>query len=175
MRDLRDALAGAKRARTRIYTFGIGPNAVDAPLLLHLMAAHTGGRYFPVREPADVRHELPMVSLAGLSDVAIQNVTSGSAGRAIRVFPDGSFDGYARLAAGRNELQITATVEDGREVSRSIEVFFDAPTDPGADDLAAARELLKKLRLRTVETDLARRAQEERRAARLKELEIAPE
>ena len=127
-------------------------------------------------DPAAVLSELPMVSLAQLSDVELTNATSGERGRAIRVFPGGSFDGFVPLVPGRNQLAVSAALLDGTRLEHHIELTYTRPAKPFPADLEAQRALLDRLKLRSVETDLARRAQVERRRRRLeKQLTIETE
>jgi hypothetical protein len=53
--------------------------------------------------------------------VSLRNATTGGQAEAVRAFPDGSFDGYVRLAPGQNRIEVVARMEDGRELDVSIE------------------------------------------------------
>lgn len=168
-------LSRARRADVRIFTFGVGTTAASHDVFLHSIAHATGGRHTPVPASRDIAVELPIVSLTGLSDVELRNETNGATGRAVRVFPNGSFDGYVPLREGENSLVITATLDDGRATEARARVTFTRPKSPTHEQLAAAQSLAEKLRARTIETDLARRAQAEHKRRRLKELELEPE
>lgn len=165
-------LGRARAARVRVFTFGVGPRARYFAEFLREIAGETGGRYVRVHASADIAVELPLVSLSGLSDVELRNDTNGETGRAVRVFPDGSFDGYAPLAEGDNSLTITTTLDDGRSARAHARVRFTRPVTATREHVSAAESLLQTLRTRTVETDLARRAQAEHRRRRLKQVEI---
>ena len=81
------------------------------------MAERTGGKFVPLENPADVVTEFANIRFTGLQDVEIQSAPSGQPGRAVRVFPNGSFDGYVPLAEGKNQITITGVMESGRKVS----------------------------------------------------------
>jgi hypothetical protein len=89
----------------------------------------------------------------------------------MRVFPDGSFDGFAPLSPGKNELRFTAVSDGGTEASVTRWVSFDkAPPDP--ERLARFR---KTLEVRAIETELAERARAKREQTRKKSLEVTPD
>ena len=106
--------------------------------------------------------------------MAIENVTTGKPARAVRIFPDGSFDGYVSLAQGENLLRMTVTGEGGgtREIERTV--LFEALPD---SELARQHlaELLRDIKLRTLETQLAEEARRKREKALARQLEIRTE
>jgi hypothetical protein len=158
--------------RIRIFAFGVGPIAADNPEFLQSLAEQTGGAYSLVEAAGDVRVELPMINLAGLSDIEMLNTTSGDSGRAVRVFPDGSFDGYVVLQPGHNALLVRAALADGSTTETRLTVRYTRPDSPSDQHRAERDRLLERMKQRTLESDLARRAQVVRRAARLRHLEI---
>ena len=167
-------LARARATRTRIFSFGIGPLAEKNSDLLDAFAGETGGASALVPASRDITVELQLVGLTGLADVELRNATTDAPGRAVRVFPDGSFDGYAPLVPGNNELEVRATLADGRTVVTQARVFFAKAEHPTTAQLEAAARLAEELRERTVSTDLAVRVQAERRR-RARQLRITPE
>jgi len=167
-------LEHARRSHVRVFTFGVGSRAEDNSAFLHALAYETGGRHVSVASSPSIAVELPLVSLTGLSDVELWNETTHAGGRAVRVFPDGSFDGYVPLAEGSNTLRATATLDDGRTVETRVRVNFHHASPPTAQQTADGEALLGDLRNRSVETDFAVRAQEERRKRRLHSLEVSP-
>jgi len=171
----RRVVRGARAVRARVFAFGVGPLPMEKPELLEGLAHDTGGAYIAVGAASDIRVELPMINLAGLSDIEIINHTTGESARAVRVFPDGSFDGYAPLRPGANELTIRAALTDGDALERTLAVRYERPEEVTEAGAAEGRELLELMRDRTAETDLARRAQTVRRARRLRALEIEVE
>jgi hypothetical protein len=111
--------------------------------------------------------------VVGLDSVAIRNLTSGETGRAVRLFPDGSFDAYIRLSPGENRLRVTARMDDGREIHAERRVIYERPERPTAEDQARASALLESLRQRALETERA--AAVRQRGALDRDLEIEPE
>ena len=69
-------------------------------------------------------------------------------------FPDGSFDGYLRLAPGENIVRVVATMAGGGELRETRSVYYERPERPTATDLREAEALRNDLRQRTVETEL---------------------
>jgi len=156
----RQALEAADRLAEygiRVHAFALGKEALEGTDAFREIAARTGGKFVPVAQPADVVSFLREVSLTGLDGVTVRNLTTQRAGRAVRTFPDGTFDAFVELAPGENRIEVSAAVE-GREplvVTRSV-VYAPAPRgDPAAKSELA--QLVKVLELRSVETQLARR------------------
>jgi len=166
------AIARARATRTRVFAFGVGAVDGSGPILLAKLADETQGRYVPVPSAHEIAVELPLVSLAGVSDIELVNETTAARGRAARVFPDGSFDGFVPLGEGENTLRVTATLVDGRTLQAHTTVKYRRPAAPTAEQVAEHERLLEKLRTRTLSTDLGRRIQAERRRRRLKQLEL---
>ena len=98
----------------------------------------------------------------------MENTTTGQSGRAIRTFPDGSFDGFVILADGVNRLRVTAIASDGRRATADRLVHF-RKGEPGGDGQA----LLQELRRRTRETELWAEV-EQGRQVQVRELDLAP-
>ena len=148
-------LARARAAHTRVFTFGVGPQGPRSRRVHgQTVASATGGRHVSVKTAADIAVELQLIRLTGLADVELRNATTGAPGRAVRVFPNGSFDGYAPLVPGDNDLAVIATLDDGRRVESHARVHFESPAHPTAAQLAEAEKLAATLRERTVSTDL---------------------
>lgn len=171
---LRGFLARARAAHTRVFAFGVGPQRERSPKFLAAVASATGGRYVAIKSAADIAVELQLVALSGLADVELRNATTGAPGRAVRVFPNGSFDGYAPLVPGDNDLAVTATLDDGRRVESRVRVHFESPEHPTEAQLADAEKLAAALRERTVRTELSIRVEAERRR-RARQLSISAE
>ncbi len=101
---------------------------------------------------------------------------SGSArARSVRLFPDGTFDAYAPLIPGLNILRLTAHGEDGGEHVKDLRVRYEKISADSPARMAEAQRILKELRIRTIETELAARAREKRNKARWRHLEIEVE
>ena len=171
-----EAAQDAALAGVRIYTFALGPEAEGGLELYRAIAATTGGRFEHLARPADAIARLRRVDLANLASVEIVNETSGEPGRAVRTFPDGSFDGFVRLVPGANRLRVTAVAGDGSRATVRREVRFAPPADGTVPPALAARqrELLEELRRRTAEVELW--AEVERgRSIQLRELDLEAE
>jgi hypothetical protein len=108
--------------------------------------------------------ELALVDVARLT---ITNATTGVAARAVRLFPDGSFDGLVTLAEGENLLRVEAFASDGSGV-RAERTVRRAAGEAAAEEAARGRALLEQLRRRTAEmeawAEVERRRQEQRRS-----------
>jgi hypothetical protein len=165
-----DVAARARAARVHILALGLGPDERQNSALLLDLARRTDGRFWVLRDPANLADLLPQLSLVGLDSVQIHNRSSGETARAVRLFPDGSFDGYVRLSPGENRLRVTARMDDGREIHAERRVFYERPAEPTDADREAARALLRTLQLRTEETQ--RMAAARRRGALERRLEI---
>jgi len=81
----------------------------------------------------------------------IENLTANDSARAIRTFPDGSFDAIVPLAEGENVLEVRALFADGHRASARSVVHYERP-DPATDaDRREAARWLILLRERTRE------------------------
>jgi hypothetical protein len=152
-----DALELATRlgdAGIAVQAFALGEQALEEPEFYRSLAERSGGRFVAVENPADVVNELASVRFTGLQSIEIWSSPANQAGRAIRVLPDGSFDGYAPLVAGENRLVITAHVDGERTLVEEIEVSFELPVDPGEDDRLRAERLREELETRSIELEL---------------------
>ncbi len=174
-----DEAAAAAEAGVRIYTFGLALGEEQENDVFVEMAKRTGGHHVRLAEPAEIVRELPRIDLARVASLEIRNATTGEPGRAPRVFPDGSFDAYVRLAPGENVVAVTARGSAGGEARAERRVFFDRrePATPvEAAGVAEEEERLRRaLEVRSLETDLAARAargKARERAPQEKELEV---
>jgi uncharacterized protein YegL len=171
-------LVGAKRAAkmgVRVYAFAVGPRAVENSDIFAEIARVTGGELVLVNQPVDVIDFVPHLSLTKLTHVSIDNLNSSQAARAVRLFPDGTFDAYAPLIEGENLLRITLHAEDGGERYVDRRVVFEKTAVVTDEDRARLRQLLKELRIRTLETELATRVRRKRDAERARHLDIEVE
>jgi hypothetical protein len=172
-----EAAQDAALAGVRIYTFALGSEAAPALEIYEALAATTGGRFERIDRPGDAVARLRTVDLADLSSLTVENATSGQAGRALRVFPDGAFDAFLPLEPGPNRVRVRAVAADGASgtVERTVVYRPGAPADPDRAALETQqRALLDELRRRTREVELW--AEIERgRAFQTKEIELAPD
>ena len=86
-------------------------------------------------------------------EVVIENLTTGERARAVRLLPDGGFDGFVPLAAGENMLQIEAVLADGLRASDRLSVHYERPVPETETDRRNAARLLVELRRRTEAID----------------------
>jgi hypothetical protein len=167
-----EAAAVAGLAGIRLHAFALGPEGAQALDVLEEMAALTGGRVEQVERPAETAARLRRLDLAGVADVAIENETTGEPARAVRLFPDGSFDGFVELAPGPNRLRVEARSRGGERAAAQLRVVRrDGPAT--GDEAARLRALLDELRRRTAEMAAWARM-EQRRREQVKVLELEP-
>ncbi len=152
------AARAATESQIRIATFGLGLGQHGDEDVYALVAGVTGGQYRPLAKPAEILHELPRIDLADVASVAIENATNQTPGRAMRVRPDGSFDGFVLLAPGENRLVVTASGDDGAIHSEERTVVFDRRPASNPDEAARFEKRLEALRssleARRIETEL---------------------
>ena len=169
-----EAAQDAALAGVRIYTYALGREAEAGLDVYRAVAATTGGRFERLERPADAIARLRRLDLANLASVEIVNETSGQGARAVRTFPDGSFDGFVPLEPGPNRLRVTAVAGDGTRSTVRRDVAYRAPAAVPEALQAEQRALLAELRRRTAEVELW--AEVERgRAVQVRELDIEPE
>ena len=72
-----------------------------------------GGELLVVEQPGEIVDFVPHMSLTRLERVELENLTASKPGRAVRLFPDGTFDGYVQLVPGENRLRVTVYGEGG--------------------------------------------------------------
>jgi hypothetical protein len=152
-----EAAQDAALAGVRVYPFALGTEAQPALEIYEALAAISGGRYERIERPGDAVARLRAVDLADLSTLTVENATSGQAGRALRIFPDGSFDAFVPLEPGPNRVRVTATAADGARgaVERTVTYRPGDPADPNRAALETQqRTLLDELRRRTREVEL---------------------
>ena len=149
----------------RIFAFAFGEEGAAATEVLAEMAQWTEGRALRVEHPETLVTELRELRLVDVSRVAIANTTTGAAARAVRLFPDGSFDGLVTLAEGENVLRIEAYASDGSGVYVERQVVrLAGPAD--AAEAARGQELLATLRRRTAEMEAWAEVEHRRREQR---------
>jgi hypothetical protein len=160
----------AAQAGIRIYAFALGPEVVRDPGVFRGLVETSGGELLLVEQPAEVLDYLPHLSLSRLDRVEVENLSSGGTARAVRLFPDGSFDAWAPLIPGSNRLRIRVVARSGASASVEREVSFEQIQDERRRSL-----LIQALRERTLETQLAAEARRKRERALRRTLEITGE
>jgi hypothetical protein len=132
----------------RVHAFAVGERATDEGDTLREIAEITGGEYFAVADLSDISF-LERARLTGLDAVAVRNKRSGEAARAVRSFPDGSFDALVRLEPGANEIEIEARVAGRAPLLETRRIVYEPPLASDVTREARAAELLRKLRERS--------------------------
>jgi len=165
------AAENAARAHARIYAYALGPTAAVARDRFEEIVHANGGDLLVLDKPAEIVEFVPYLSWTSIARVRLENATSGEAGRAMRVFPDGSFDGFAPLQPGRNELRFTAVSQEGTEASITRWVNYEK-TVPDPEKLEKFRKMLE---VRAIETELAERANAKRQEHLQKQLQVKPQ
>jgi hypothetical protein len=152
-RGARRAAQDAAESGVQIHALQLGAEG-DLGVLSEL-AQRTGGRFVSAQQRHDYAELLPIE--AALRDVLLVNLTADTPGRLVRVFPDGSFDGYLDLVRGRNEIQVSATLNDGETVSALRALHFDPRAARDVVEMERIVELRNHLSDRPLETDLSTR------------------
>ncbi len=160
--DLEQGVLAAARAASeqgiRIFAYALGPESTQELDLYRGLAELSGGRFEKLERPTDAVARLRAVDFAEVADLAIENRTTGAPARALRSFPDGSFDALVELAPGANRVRFTARARNGSSDSAERVVVYELPAAAaGADPDAQRRrmaELAEQLRRRTAETRL---------------------
>lgn len=168
----------AGRDRIHIYSFALGPKVAENPQVFIDIADASRGQLLLVERPGEVIDFAPHLSLTGIRRVEVLNVTTGEAGRAVRLFPDGSFDGFVPLAPGVNTIRLTATGESGGEAVVEHRIRFEKSSADTPEGKARIAALLRELEARSIQMRLAEeiRAKREEMQRRLeRRLEIRPE
>lgn len=164
------AASAAAAAGIRVFPFELSRTAGRAGVLEEI-AARSGGRFERLERPGDAIARLRRTDLAGLEELRITNATTGAPARALRTFPDGSFDAFVELAPGANRIEIRVRTTNGRSAADERVV---TRTTEAAGDAAGKAALLEELRRRTRETEIWAQMERERRAPKL-DLEIRVE
>ena len=154
-----EALAAAREVAARdvrVLAYALGPEPEERLDVYRGLAELTGGRFEQLARPSDAVARLRAVDFAEVTELAVVNATTGAPARALRSFPDGSFDALVELRPGANRLRFTARARSGSSETAERVVRYDAAAGPAEE--AAQREKLAKLvedlRRRTAETRL---------------------
>lgn len=167
-RAAEEAAAVAGLSGIRIFAFAIGPEGAEALDVLREMASLSGGRVERVEQPAETVARLRELDLVELAELDIENETTGEPARAVRTFPDGSFDGFVELDPGLNRIRVSARSQGGAHHAVERVVNRVEEQTAGGDDA-----VLRELRRRTEEMRLWAEM-EARRRVQKRELEVDP-
>ena len=162
------------KAGVRVHVLAIAAEQIEPRPVLEELARVTGGSFQHMNDPTELPVWLANTPLSPIESVEVRNATTGAAGLAVRLLPDGRFDAIVKLAPGDNRIEVRARAATGESewAQRTLRYEPPAAGEPKASPEAAA--LLQVLRERTAEleqlAELRRRRQEQRR-----ELSIEPE
>jgi len=156
-----DAAELAKVAGVTMNVYGLGPSAIDYPVAATQMAKATGGLYTPVRRPGDIVALLSGVSFANVEDVVAVNLTlmEWAGPNDILLAPDGSFQGFVPVRAGRNRIRVSALASDGTRGATEFDLDF---AQQGMSDLELSAE---RDRIRQRNKEIQLRLERERQNA----------
>jgi hypothetical protein len=159
----------AHEAGVELQAFAFGPRP-EGRTFFEQLARRTGGSFLWVensRRFADhLLKVLPYTLVPGIETVVIENQSNEQLANALRIFADGSFDGYVPLVDGENRIEVVATLQGGEELREALTVFYEKPTEPTRAEIKAAEGLRDKLRNRRIESELAAEAMNARRSRR---------
>ena len=93
----------------------------------------------------------------------------------MRLFPDGTFDGFAPLVPGVNQLRITIHDESGGSRHLDRQVIFEKTSSDTAEGRRRLELMLEQLKIRTFETQLAKEARQKRQRILERQLTIEVE
>jgi hypothetical protein len=155
------ALEAARRAAQRdlrVFAYALGPEAKQELDVYRGMAELTGGRFEKLDRPTEAVARLAAIDFAEVAQLDVENATNGTKARALRSFPDGTFDALVELAPGANRLRFTARAKNGTSEVAERVVRYDRPATQTAEERAAEEKrlanLAEQLRERTAETRL---------------------
>ena len=165
----------AAHAKIRIYAFALGTEVASNPKVFLDMTRANGGELLIVENPGEIIAYVPHMSLTKLRAIEIENLTAARSARAVRLFPDGTFDGFAPLVPGVNQLRITIHDESGGSRHLDRQVIFEKTSSNTAEGRRRLELMLEQLRIRTLETQLAKEAREKRQRILERQLTIEVE
>ena len=165
-----EALAGAG---VRVHVLAIASEQIEPRPVLEELARITGGSFERVDDPTELPVRLANTSLSAIDSVEVTNKTTGAAGLAVRLLPDGRFDAFVPLAPGENLIEVRAHGAAGASDPARRTLRYEAPAGAAGAASPEASELLETLRLRTTELELLAELRERRQQQR-RELRIDP-
>ena len=157
----------------RVHVLAIASDQVRPRPVLEELARVTGGSFQRVNDPTELPVRLANTSLSGVDAVEVRNATTGAAGLAVRLLPDGRFDAFVALAPGENRIEVQARSAAGASEVVERTLHYE-PAPAGTRRPAEEAELLDALRRRTLELELLGEMQERRQQQR-RDLRIDPD
>lgn len=176
-RDVEVAVNAARvaaKAGITIHTFGLGEEALSAPLASIEIARVTGGRYTPIQTPGRVVEVIEKTSFTDVDLVVLTNLTTGEGAKDVAVTAEGFFTGEVRLVPGPNRIGVNVLASDGTKAGGTIVVHYRRATHLDLDLSRQNQELeleLKRLRERTRTLELELKRQQEEPAGQAGEAE----
>lgn len=165
--DVHRARAAARRAANRarakavaIHSVAVGEDASETPGFLGHLSSLGRGRWVPAARRGEIFEVLPRVGDSEIESVEVRNRTTGEPARALRLFDDGSFDGFVELTPGANELEVRVNGRIAWLTTRRVR--FERPAEVTPPLVREVERLREALRERTIETELAARAGQRR-------------
>jgi hypothetical protein len=132
VRAVLEAAAQARLATVRIYSFALGPEALDGPIASIDMAAVTGGSFVPVRNAGDVVELIETVDFTQVAEVELRSATTREESYPFRATADGGWGGLVPVVPGINRIDVLARAADGTEARRKLQVRFDPEAESPA-------------------------------------------
>jgi len=136
VRAVLEAAAEARLATVRIYSFALGPEALDGPVASVDMAKLTGGSFIPVRNAGDVVELVEAVEFAQLAEVEVRSATTGEDAHPFGATADGGWGGLVRVEPGINRIEVLARASDGTALRRLLRVRLE----PGVESPVIPKE-----------------------------------
>jgi hypothetical protein len=160
-------------AGVHVHVLAIVAQGVEPRPVLEELVRVTGGSFERVDDPAELPVRLANTSLGAIHAVEVTNATTGAAGLAVRVLPDGRFDAFVPLAPGENVIEVRAAGPAGASDPARRVVRYEPPAHAAAGPTPESEELLETLRLRRKELELLHELQE-KRALQRRDLRVEP-
>lgn len=156
----------------RVHTFGLAPPQSSGSNVLESIAQQSGGHFVSVPDPAELVPGLLQVELTPLESIEVRNASANLPARAVRIRPDGAFDGVVPLLPGANRIEVIAHWPDGEPQRVERTVQFEARPAETLEEARAVAADLDELKRRTLELELAASVERGRLQARERILEL---
>ena len=140
---------------TRVYVLGFGEDAPEDDEIAPILASLTGGHHLHVNGDPSRLEVLTGPSNWDLLDLSIENLSGSEPARALRSFPDGSFDAFLKLREGENQVRVRLHDNHGRSLSETHRVIYRAPASASEEQLLEGEAILARLSERLREIELA--------------------
>lgn len=139
----------------RVYVLGFGEEAPEDDQIGPILAEMTGGHHLHVTGERRGLEVLTGPQDWSLTHLSIANMTTNDEARAVRLFPDGSFDGFLKLQDGVNQIRVELEDNQGRSLVETRSVDFSSPAVASAEEQREGEAVLTRLRERLREIELA--------------------